>query len=137
MLKSNSLNTSRFDWVLIVSVLFLITVGLSAIYSVDLSSGSTGLILFKKQSIALVLGLILLFLASFSQHTFFRSTAKWWYLVAIIFLFLVLFFGQKIRGTTGWFVFGGFSFQPVEFAKIGLILMLAYKIGRASCRERV
>ena len=33
---------------------------------------------------------------------------------------------MNIRGTRGWFNFGGFSFQPVEAAKVGVILILAY-----------
>lgn len=119
----------RFDWVLITAVLLLIVVGLSAIYSVDLSNGSE-LFLFKKQAIALLIGLVLLFGAGFTQQNFFSATAKWWYVGSLILLALVLVLGQKIRGTTGWFVFGGFSFQPVEFAKVGLILMMAYIISR-------
>ena len=117
----------RFDWVLIISVLLLIVMGMSAIYSVDLSNGSE-LLLFKKQMIALLIGFALLFAAGFTQQNFFRATAKWWYVGSLLLLVLVLFAGQSIRGTTGWFVFAGFSFQPVEFAKVGLILMMAYII---------
>lgn len=40
----------------------------------------------------------------------------------------VVAFGANIRGTKGWFVFSGFSFQPVEMAKVGIILMLAYVV---------
>ena len=35
-----------------------------------------------------------------------------------------------IRGTRSWFNLFGFSFQPVELAKVGLILILAYIISR-------
>lgn len=127
--KLGRLNAGRFDLVLITAVLFLVAIGLAAIYSVDLSSGSE-LVYFKKQAIALVIGLALLLAASFTRHTFFRATAKWWYLASLFLLVLVLLFGQKIRGTTGWFVWGSFSFQPVELAKAGLILLLAYIISR-------
>jgi len=40
-------------------------------------------------------------------------------------LILVLLFGDKTSGSAGWFNFGAFSFQPVEVAKIALILVLA------------
>jgi rod shape determining protein RodA len=40
-------------------------------------------------------------------------------------LLLVLAFGKTVSGTTGWFDFGGFSLQPVEFIKIILIIFLA------------
>lgn len=129
LLNLRKMSLGRFDWVLITAVLLLVTVGLSAIYSVDLSNGSE-LLLFKKQIIALLIGLVLLFGAGFSQQTFFSATAKWWFVVSLLLLVLVLIFGQRIRGTTGWFVMGGFSFQPVEFAKVGLILMMSYIISR-------
>jgi len=47
------------------------------------------------------------------------------YLVALILLILVLLFGPKIRGATGWLNFKLFSFQPVELAKLALIILLA------------
>jgi rod shape determining protein RodA len=72
------------------------------------------------------IGGVLLFGVSMVQYTFFRTSAKLWYIAAIILLISVLILGESIRGTRGWFRVAGFSFQPVEFAKLGLILMLAY-----------
>lgn len=118
-----------FDWHLLVAVLLLAMMGLATIYSVDLSRG-VGLVYFKKQLLAFGLGLILLTAASLTQHTFWRYLAKWLYLAALTLLAAVLLFGQTIRGTKGWFSFFGFSFQPVELAKLALILMLAYIISR-------
>ncbi|MDD2758093.1 MAG: rod shape-determining protein RodA [Patescibacteria group bacterium] len=123
--------TSRrsMDWALFVTVIFLSAIGFAAIYSVDLSRGAE-LIYTKKQLFAFAIGLVLLVTAGFTQYTFFKNYAKWWYFFSLILLVAVLFLGRTIRGTTGWFPLGGFSFQPVEFAKIGLILMLAYIISR-------
>jgi len=45
-----------------------------------------------------------------------------------VLLVLVLFFGQNIRGTTGWFRVAGFSFQPAEYAKFALIILLGWWI---------
>ncbi|HRY36561.1 MAG TPA: rod shape-determining protein RodA [Candidatus Magasanikbacteria bacterium] len=116
-----------FDWLLFSAVFFLIAFGLMAIYSVDLSRGSE-LIYFKKQVIALAIGLGILFAGSLTQYTFFRTYARWFYYASLFALLAVLILGHNIRGTTGWFSFGGFSFQPVELAKVGVILMLAYTI---------
>ncbi len=120
-----------FDWLLFLAVFFLIIFGLLAIYSVDLSRGSE-LVYFKKQLIALGLGMGILFIGSSMQYTFFKTSARWFYFVAIVLLAAVLIFGQNIRGTTGWFVMGDFSFQPAELAKVGVILMLAYVISNFS-----
>ncbi len=119
----------NFDWALFASVLSLITIGIAAIYSVDLSHGGE-LVNFKKQLLALGLGTILLFWAASRQVGFFRSYAKWMYFACLILLLSVIFFGTTIRGTRGWFAVAGFSFQPVEVAKWGVILMLAYVVSR-------
>jgi rod shape determining protein RodA len=116
-----------FDWPLFLSVLFLFGFGLAAIYSVDLSRGDN-LFFFKKQLISGAVGLGLLLSASFMQISFYRSFAKVSYVFAVLILVGVLLFGDMIRGTRGWFDIFGFSFQPVEFAKLALILVLAYSI---------
>lgn len=114
-----------FDWILMGAVLGLIALGLTAIYSVDLSR-DLRLNLLNKQLISVSIGLVLLIILSSIQSTFYRSSAKLAYLGAVILLISVLLFGREIRGTKGWFVVAGFSFQPVEFAKLALILLLAY-----------
>lgn len=125
MFSVNRLFWRDFDWILIISVIFLCAIGFAAIYSVDLSRGSA-LIYTKKQFIAFTIGFLAMAVAAFSSHTFFKTYAKSIYVLSFVLLLAVLFLGRNIRGTTGWFSFGGFSFQPVEFAKIGLILMIAY-----------
>jgi len=110
-----------------VSALLLVVMGLAAIYSVDLSRGRE-FVYFKKQLIASGIGMLLLIGASLTQHTFFRSYAKLFYAFSLLLLTGVIFFGTSIRGTKGWFTFSGFSFQPVEVAKVGIIFILAYVV---------
>jgi rod shape determining protein RodA len=129
MLSLQKLSSRSFDWQLFTAVVLLILMGLAAVYSVDLSRGAN-LVYFKKQLLAFSIGLVFLFVASISQHTLWRYLAKWWYLFSLLLMGGVLIFGQTVRGTKGWFSFFGFSFQPVEMAKIGLILMIAYIISR-------
>ncbi len=122
----------RFDWILAILVFILTAIGLAAIYSVDLSQGEA-LIYFPTQSIALILGIIVLLVASFIHISVYQSASQWLYVASLILLIAVLFLGQTIRGTTGWFRFGGFSFQPAEFAKLGFILFISnwiYKYNR-------
>ncbi len=129
MLNLQKLSPRSFDWQLFTGVILLVLMGMAAIYSVDLSRGSD-LFFFKKQLFALSVGLVFLFVAATSQHTLWRYLAKWWYLFTLLLMTSVLIFGQTIRGTKGWFSLAGISFQPVEMAKIGLILMIAYIISR-------
>ncbi len=127
MLGLKKFSFHNTDWLLLAVVALLVALGLAATYSIDLSRDGE-LINFKKQLIALVLGTILFLSAALSQRTVYRHVAKLFYWFTLILLIAVLFFGKNIRGTTGWFVVAGFSFQPVELAKVGLILMLAYII---------
>ncbi len=118
-------STRSFDWPLFISVLLLVSMGLAAIYGIDLSRG-TELVYFRKQLISFGIGSVLLIAASLLQYTFFRSYAKLFYILSLFLLVAVLVVGVNIRGTKGWFNVAGFSFQPVEVAKVGIILLLAY-----------
>ncbi|PIR77352.1 MAG: hypothetical protein COU30_02955 [Candidatus Magasanikbacteria bacterium CG10_big_fil_rev_8_21_14_0_10_38_6] len=115
------------DWVLSIVVFILISLGLTAIYSVDLSRGDT-LIYFPTQILAFFLGACVLFIVGLVHVSFYRFSAKFFYAFAFVLLVSVLFFGVTIRGTTGWFRVAGFSFQPAEFAKVGLAIFLAWWI---------
>ncbi len=64
-------------------------------------------------------------LVSFVHYNFFRSTSSILYIFSILSLAGALFFGEVIRGTKGWLSIGSLTFQPVELAKISLILVLA------------
>lgn len=123
---------SRFrslDWLLFGGAFGVISLGLLAISSVDLSYGTT-FDLLKHELVALAIGLGSMFVVSRIHPEFFRATSRSWYFVGIALLIAVLFFGQSIRGTQGWFQFAGFSFQPVEFMKLALVLTLARVIDR-------
>jgi rod shape determining protein RodA len=48
----------------------------------------------------------------------------------VFLLILLFFFGSTIKGAKGWFDLGFFSFQPVEFMKLALILVLAKYFSR-------
>lgn len=116
-----------FDWVILGLILVLTAISLAAIYSVDLSRGAD-LVFFPTQLLALAAGLVLFFSAGFFHASFYRASAKLVYMLSLLLLIAVLFFGDTIRGTTGWFRLGGFSFQPAEFAKVGLVVFLAWWI---------
>jgi len=115
----------NFDWVLFASVFLLACFGLAEIYSVSLGKGGADLLNFKKQIFFIILGVFLLFLFAFLDYHSLRNYSPYLYILGAGLLILVLIFGRTIRGTRGWFYFGNFSFQPVEFVKIVLLLFLA------------
>ncbi len=118
-----------FDWTLFVAAVLMVSIGMAALYSVDLSRGEQ-LVYFNRQMVSAIIGFTILLVASLTQYHVFRSYAKLIYGAAITLLIAVIIFGVNIRGTRGWFNFWGFSFQPTEVAKVGVILMLAYIVSR-------
>lgn len=125
----SSVTWRQFDWVLAATIVVLFFIGLSAIYSVDLSRGEA-LIYTPRQIMSGVIALIAFVIGSQLHVSFYENTARLAYIVAFLLLVGVLIFGQTIRGTTGWFQFFGFSLQPAEIAKVALVMFLAWRIER-------
>ncbi|HPA25992.1 MAG TPA: rod shape-determining protein RodA [bacterium] len=113
------------DWLLLVAVFLLICFGLSTLYSLTLGTEGSGFNFLQKQFLFSLLGFILLLFFVFLDYRLWRSWSGWLYISSLLLLTLVLFFGKTIQGTTGWFRFLGFSFQPVELAKIAVVIFLA------------
>jgi len=117
----------KFDWILFFSVFLLIFLGLSAIYGVNLGSEDLDFVNFKKQVIFVIVGTGVLFGVSLLDYRIFQNYSRFLYVMGFILLVTVLFLGQEIRGTKGWFVFGPLYFQPVELVKIiGIIFIARY-----------
>ncbi len=130
MLKKFTKFLPRFDWVLLLATLFLVILGLSVIYATSLDI--TGFTRFDKQLVFVGLGLIVMFTFAMMDYRRLGSSAIPIYGLCIFLLVAVLMFGTNIRGTTGWFLIGPFSIQPVEFVKVLIVLVLAYYFSRVS-----
>ncbi len=115
----------NFDWILFFAVLLLVSFGLVEIYSIALGQGTADLLNFKKQLFFGSAGFLLLFFFAFFDYHTLRGFSNYFYLFGVLLLSGVLFFGETVNGTKGWFSFGSFSLQPVEFVKIFVILFLA------------
>jgi len=115
----------NLDWILFFTVILLLSVGLTEIYSVALGQDDLSLLNFKKQILFIAIGLFLFFFFSIFNYQNLRSLSYYIYGSGVLLLLSVLFFGVSIRGTKGWFYFAGFGVQPVEFIKIILIIFLA------------
>lgn len=83
---------------------------------------------FKKQLLYVAIGFFLMAGASFTDYQIFRNYSLFLlaiYGLSVLLLIGVLFVGESIRGTVGWYNFGGFNFAPVELAKLAIVLLLA------------
>jgi rod shape determining protein RodA len=88
------------------------------IYSVDKGLGEKQLIFFF---ISLFVGFIIFMMRS----KFFENFAVVFFVLGVISLLGLHVLGSEIKGQKNWYKIGGFTMQPVEFAKIGVSLMLA------------
>lgn len=124
-------NILKLDLVLISSVILLAVLSLLSLYSMSLNSPeSESMSLFAKQAIFVLFGLLAMaFFSKFNYH-YLRSYSTAWYLLSVVLLVLVIFIGSTVRGTVGWLGVGSFHIQPVEIAKLGLIIFLAAYISR-------
>jgi rod shape determining protein RodA len=115
----------KLDWVIIIIVVLLIGIGLLALYSVSFTDNVFNSSYFHKQIIAVAIGLLVMFFLAFYDYRAidFYSTKLYFMIIAV--LVAVIFWGVRVRGTVGWLGFGDFNIQPVEIAKIVVIVFLA------------
>lgn len=131
-----------FDYFLLFTVLLLVGFGLLMIYSTSSYSASlehdgNSLYYFKKQAQAVGIGLVLMSFVSFIPSGFYKKLAPFAYIGSIIFILLILTkLGYSSHGARRWIKLFGFSIQPAEIAKLGIIIFTAFLIEKMSKKER-
>ncbi|MCK5332646.1 rod shape-determining protein RodA [Candidatus Parcubacteria bacterium] len=115
----------KFDRILVVSVLILISIGLIIILSTSYSSTGTDLTNFNKQIIFSIVGIAMMFVVSFFNYRTLKNYTGIFYIISCFVLFFLLFSGSSIRGTSSWFDLGFFNFQPAETVKIVIVIIMA------------
>lgn len=113
----------KFDWVLIVCAVLLVSVGLAAIYSATLDENSLE---FARQLQMAGVGAIVFLGCSFIDSSFWSRYAAGLYAVMLALLGSVLFCGTSVNGAQRWVSLGSIGyFQPSEIAKLLLLLVMA------------
>ncbi len=115
------------DWLLVLFTLPIVGAGILVMTSFTGESH-----LATKQLIWVVVSIVLFFLASqFDVRVFKRTSILVGLFLFFSFLLVVLFvLGHSSNGAQSWFSLGSFSFQPSDFMKIIVILMLAKYFSR-------
>lgn len=122
------------DWGIVGAVAVLSLFGLSALVSV---SAATEEGRPWRHFAGILMGCVLMFLLGRLRSHHLRMTAHFIYGACLLLLVAVLVVGTDIRGTKGWILIGSLSVQPVEYMKIGLVLMLASYFERARLRTPI
>ena len=115
-----------FDWQFAATILAMAMLGILSVYSANaLSTSAFRKALYLKQVAWVGMGLMILTLACVVST---RTLARFAYVIfgfSVVLLLLVLVIGKAGLGAHRWIRIGGFTFQPSEFAKLGLVLFLA------------
>ncbi len=118
------LKKNRMDWLLFLSVLILLAIGtVSIISSVAVLPNQARIVRVQFMAIPMAL---LAFSAAWSlNYQVYQDQWKYVYGLLLVMLAGVLLFGVVDKGSRSWYRLPFFSIQPSEFARVGLILVLA------------
>ena len=112
----------NMEWWIVIWGIALCIIGLIALFS---AISETNYNEFTKQIIWIAISIVAMFIVMMINYNVLVKISSVLYGISIILLILVLF-TEPINGATSWFSLGDFAFQPSEFAKIAVILFIAF-----------
>ena len=116
----------NMEWWIVVWGIALSIIGLIALFS---ATSETNYNEFTKQIIWIAVSIVAMIIMMIIDYNMLIKASPILYAVSLILLVAVLF-TEPINGATSWFSLGDFAFQPSEFAKIAVILFLAFSISK-------
>ena len=124
----------RYDETMAAVVLILVLAGLVLLYSTSAYNGRIKFLdewyYLKKQGFATLIGLAGMLIVSRIDYHRWAVLALPGYLAAIVLSVAVMLFGDEYNGSKRWLSLGPLSFQPSEFAKVAVILFLAWLVSK-------
>jgi rod shape determining protein RodA len=118
----------ELDWILLIATLLLIAYGLVTGYSNTIEdrsfTGDVGQQLLRAILYA-VIGLTVMAVVALVDHSWLGTLAPLIYVGTLGLLAVVLIIGHSSLGATRWVTVAGFKFQPSEFAKVFMVVVLA------------
>jgi rod shape determining protein RodA len=118
---------SQIDWLLLLGAGLLSVVGFVMIHGAtaarpDVADGNY---FVERQVLAFMIGVAAAAVVALVDYRRFRAWSVLAYVGSVVLLVLVLVVGTEVNGAQAWFRLGPMQFQPAEFAKVSLILVLA------------
>jgi cell division protein FtsW len=133
---ANPASHPRPDYILMASTLTLVFLGLTMVFISSTVMAQQQyedpFFFVKKQGVYLFLGIMVLYLGQRINYQNYRRFVYLFLFLALIGLILVFVpgIGAKVRGAARWVRLGPFTLQPSEFAKLAMIIFLAYSLAR-------
>lgn len=117
---------AMFDYVMILLVLVLVSLGVMFIYSSSINSeGISVTNEYIKQIIWASIGIVIMLLVTIYDYRRIESFSIYLYLFLLLLLVYTRIFGRYVNGAKSWIGIGEFGIQPSEFGKVFFILFLA------------
>lgn len=120
---------AKYDFFLIFLYLMLIAAGWVNIYSASLDGEATSIFDFQtiygKQLVWILLSIPIIAFVLAIDSKFYERFAGVIYVISMLSLLGLFFFGTTISGQKAWYSFASFSIQPAEFTKATTALALA------------
>lgn len=137
-LRGFTASLEHSDRWLLLSVGVLLFLGIMVVYGAKSISNSSSSTVLGQHSIIIrhlvMIGIgsvLMLFLMNFDYHWFRHRWVNWGALAVTVALVLWTLFIERNSGSINrWVTIAGFRFQPVELAKIAMILFLAERLTR-------
>lgn len=122
---------NRFDWFQVVPMLLLLAIGALFIYGTGQQvGGEQAAVIWKKQLLYMGVGLVFWTFLVFLDYRWLVPGTFLVYPLSLLLLVIVLLFSVEIYGAKRWLLIGGFSYQPSEMAKLGVILAVSFLLSR-------
>lgn len=113
----------HFDWAIFFLTAALSIIGIINIYSATMMDSDAAL--HEKQLIWFLIGISFMLLITFINYIYLERLAYAIYIASVALLLMTFLFGHTSSGAKRWLNFGLVLFQPSEFAKIAIIIILA------------
>ncbi len=128
-MKSRNNILLNLDWITILIYLIMVILGWFNIYAAVYSEEHQSIFdlgqQYGKQMIWIVAGLFLAVCILLIDSKFFVAFAYHIYILIILLLIAVLFFGREVNGARAWFEVSGVALQPAELGKFATSLAVA------------
>lgn len=121
-LKIDSKLLKEMDWTIIITSILILLYGALNIY---IASGPKNT---KLQLLWLLLGLVVVYVILLIDYSIIQNYVGILYWGSVAMLLSTRVLGTVVNGAKNWIAIGNRAIQPAEFAKLGMMLMLAKKI---------
>lgn len=125
----------QLDFGLLFILLLLAGISLIAIYSA--TSGPDSFYFVRRQIMWYLVGFTAIFGILFVDYRRLKELSIPLYVVGILSLVLVVFIGEEAKGAQRWIEIAGFSFQPSEFMKIFLVIVIAHFLNKIQEKQEI